>query len=262
MALSDIRPSKKMGQNFLINPVIANQIVNFINFNDCDCVVEIGPGKGAMTEHIVQKTNNLIVVELDKRLAEHIKSKFPSINTINDDVLNFDLSKALKRYHNPILISNLPYSISSPMITKYLMLDRPIKFICMLQKEFVGRLLAKPSTKQYNAFSVVAQTYMEIKKLLFVDKNNFDPKPEVSSVVISLIKNNENLDLPFIKFVKLCFISKRKTLFNNLKQHYDSDKIKQTLIELNINKKARAEELTTKTFKELYNLICHDIKSI
>jgi 16S rRNA (adenine1518-N6/adenine1519-N6)-dimethyltransferase len=258
----NFRPSKKMGQSFLINSTIAKEIVDLINFNDHDCVIEIGPGKGALTKYLVNKPLNVVAIELDKRLSEYIKQTYKNIEVINDDVLKVDLNNILKKYKNPILLSNLPYSISSPFLFKYLSLQSSPIFICMLQKEFIERLIAIPKTKQYGGLSVVSQTYASIENLLFVDKNNFEPKPKVDSIVIRIQRNDQEFDNKFNEFVRRCFLAKRKTLFNNLKSNFQSNLLNSIFNQLGLDNKIRAEEITQKTFLKLYKLLNNDLESI
>lgn len=252
-----------MGQSFLINKETATSIVNLIDFSKHDCVIEIGPGKGALTYYLATKKIKVVAIELDKRLAEYIKKTYPKINLINDDILNVDLDKLFSQYANPILISNLPYSISSPLLVKYLHLTTSPNFICMFQKEFADRLIALPQTKQYGALSVVTQIYLDCQKLMEVNKNNFNPKPKVDSVVVKISRQKDkNIDEKFVNFIKKCFSAKRKTLFNNLKSHYDNLLIKNSMTELGLIKTDRAEAIHPRLFMELFNKINHGTKSI
>jgi 16S rRNA (adenine1518-N6/adenine1519-N6)-dimethyltransferase len=253
--IPNFHPSKKMGQNFLINKNTAQKITDLICYNQYDAIIEIGPGTGALTEFLVEKHTQIIVIELDKRLASDLKIKYPNIKLINNDILQVDLEEILKQYKNPIMISNLPYSISSPFIFQYLSLISPPPFICMLQKEFVERLLAKPKTKQYSGFTVIVQTYLNIEKKIIVSKNNFLPKPQIDSEVIKIKRNNKEFDIKFNEFVKICFSFKRKTLLNNLKQHFHIDTILMALKQIKINMFVRSEELEPKTFLNLYNIL-------
>jgi 16S rRNA (adenine1518-N6/adenine1519-N6)-dimethyltransferase len=250
--IKKFHPSKRMGQNFLINKSIANQIVNFIDFNKHDCVVEIGPGKGALTQILTNKPIKVIAIELDKRLAEYIKNKLPNIKVINDDVLKINLEELILNHKNPILLSNLPYSISSPFIFQYLKLKNSIDFICMLQKEYVDRLISKPNSKQYGALSVVVQTYLNITKLMTVDRTNFDPKPEINSTVIMIKKKTKLVNEKYIDFVRTCFAAKRKTLINNLKTHFELQKIQDVLNQLGSGDKTRAQEISPNLFEKLF----------
>lgn len=258
MVIQKFHPSKKMGQSFLIDQNISKKIVNLINLKNHDCVIEIGPGKGALTQFLVNRDSKIIAIELDKRLAEFIKKKYPQIQIINDDVLCVNLDEILSQHINPILLSNLPYSISSPFLFQYINLENTPKFICMLQKEFVERLIAKPNTKQYGALSVIAQTYLQINKKLSVDKKCFSPQPKINSEVVEIEKTGTKINDLFINFVRACFQARRKTLVNNLKLKFSNTKLNQTLNNLKIDLNIRAQQISPNTFLQLFKTLHHE----
>jgi 16S rRNA (adenine1518-N6/adenine1519-N6)-dimethyltransferase len=255
---NNFNPSKKMGQNFLFNNETIENIVSNVDFENVDLVIEIGPGLSALTEHLVKKSKKLIAIELDKRLYEHNVKKFksaPNFSIINNDVLQLNFDDLTKGFENVIIVSNLPYSISSLCLIKFIQCDSIKTMYCMLQKEMVERIIAVPSTKQYNAFTVVLNTYSTITKLMDVYKEDFIPAPEVDSVVIKLEKNGIKYDDQFNKFIKLCFGSKRRTLQNNLSNMIDKQKLVNILNELNIRIDVRAEALTIGELFNIYNKI-------
>ncbi|MDR2461856.1 MAG: 16S rRNA (adenine(1518)-N(6)/adenine(1519)-N(6))-dimethyltransferase RsmA [Mycoplasmataceae bacterium] len=250
---NNFNPSKKMGQNFLINKNICMQMVSKIEINitsNISSIIEIGPGLGALTELLINKCNRLTVIELDKRLADFIKRKYGNIEVINNDILNVDLDKIST--NNTILVSNLPYSISSLVFIKFLKSKLNV-FYCMIQKEMADRILAKPSSKKFNSFTVIINYCCAVERLLNVNRNNFFPSPNVDSVVIKLIKKN-NYDKLFDNFISLCFASKRQTLYNNLKKKYDKEKISNILFKFNLDQKIRAEAIDINT---LHNIFCY-----
>ena len=251
-------PSKKMGQNFLINDEVVERIVNLIDYKNYDCVIEIGPGKGALTKFIIKEKVDVIAIELDKRLAEHIGTQYPSVKLINDDVLNVDLDKICKQYNKPILLSNLPYSISSPFLFKYLHLHSKCPFVCMLQKEFVDRLVAKPNSKSYGSLSVVCHIFFNIKEMLSVSKSNFEPRPDIDSVVVLITKKYLLTNIKMMNFIRMCFMAKRKTLLNNLKGHFPKEQIKNAISQLKLNETIRAEAISPEKFIQLFNLLNHE----
>lgn len=247
-------PSKKMGQNFLVNKNIAKAIIESIDFKDVDAIVEIGPGVGALTEIITTKTDKPIyAIELDKRLASTIKQNFAKVEVINNDVLLVDFDKLLEKYIKPILISNLPYSISSLMVKKFLTSNLSI-FYCLLQKEFVERLIALPNKKEYSSLSVLLQHHCKIRKILDVNASSFMPPPKVYSAFIVLTKIRK-FDREFAKFVAHCFQFRRKTLINNLKSLYSIDLITKCLQHMNFLVSVRAQELSPEEFYSFYELI-------
>lgn len=149
-----------MGQNFLIDENIAQKITNLIHADTYDAIIEIGPGGGVLTKFVVLYNKPLIVIELDKRLADGLIKKFKSyrhFQLVNNDVLKVDLGKLTEAYVNPVLLSNLPYSISSPMMLHFIKQNKIKVFFCMLQKEMADRISAMPSTKSYNALSALVQ---------------------------------------------------------------------------------------------------------
>lgn len=242
-------PSKKMGQSFLVNQEISEQIVSSLDLINADVIVEIGPGLGALTSHLVKTNKPLIAIELDKRLADNLTKTYPQIKVINNDVLKVNFNLLLKEYSNPLLVSNLPYSISSPMLRAFFKSNLK-KFYCLLQKEFVQRLIAAPNSKEYSALSVCAQYMCDIKRIVDVNRTNFNPVPKVDSCFISLIKTKK-YDEKFFGFVNLCFAHRRKTLVNNLRNTYGYQSINACLTRNNINVNIRAQELT---IGQLYNL--------
>jgi 16S rRNA (adenine1518-N6/adenine1519-N6)-dimethyltransferase len=195
--LNNFRPSKKMGQNFLIDEQIARSIVNLAKASDYDLVIEVGPGIGILTQYLIQFNHPVIAVELDRRLASLLKSRFShhkNLQIINNDILKVDLAKISEPYQRVLLISNLPYSISTPMMLHFLKQNKIQIFYCMLQKELVDRLIAKPENKAYGSISVLIQYYANIAKLLDVKPSAFDPQPKVDSNIIAIQKNQRAFD--------------------------------------------------------------------
>lgn len=252
--------SHKMGQNFLINEKIKQKIVESLEIEKEDKVLEIGPGFGALTKIVLSKTNNLTVVELDKRLVEFLKNEYPNLEIINTDVLRFDFENFSKEEKYKI-ISNLPYSISSKIIFKILKYSNFSKSVLMVQKEMADRITAKMGSKKYNNFTILLRLTSEIKKLFDVSNTCFFPKPQVDSTVISF-ERKESFD--FAHFEKLesfllkCFSQKRKTIFNNLKHYFPKEKIDQILKKYEINSTIRPENIQ----EDIYLKMCLDFYDI
>jgi len=248
-------PSKKMGQNFLINENVVNNIINTIDFNNVDLIIEIGPGTGALTNKLVDKNIRLITIEIDKRLGEYIQNNYKqhkNFEIIIEDALKVDLDKICNGYKNPIIVSNLPYSISSVLLFKFLKSNINLMY-CMLQKEMVDRICAKPKTKDYNNFTVILQTMSKITRLLEISKKEFKPAPEVDSSFIKIEKIRK-YDPNFDKFVKSCFLARRRTFINNLK-YTNTNLVKEYISKHNFSLTCRAEELNVEDFIELYKLL-------
>lgn len=246
-------PSKKMGQNFLINENISKNIVSSIDFQNVDLVIEIGPGLAALTDYLVDQKFDLTLVELDKRLNEFLNKRFKEkkITIINQDVLRTDFNELIKGYKNPIIVSNLPYSISSLVLLKFLKCEKINDFYCMLQEEMVDRITAPVKTKKYNAFTALISYYCDVKRTMSISANNFYPAPDVGSCFISIKKNQKKYNEEFDKFLRLCFLNRRKTMINNLKSKYDNKIITNSLNKLNISLMTRSEELSP---EQLFNL--------
>lgn len=243
---------KRFGQNFLTNIKIPEKIAKEIISYNKD-IVEIGPGEGALTKQILKLTKNkLISYEIDNDLRsklEIIKLENNNFDFIYKDFLKEDLSIY---DNNHILCGNIPYNITSPIIFRFLESNIEI-FILMIQKEYAERLLAKVSTKEYNALTVLINYYGNVSKIIDVSKKNFYPVPKVDSTVVKIEKTNKNIDKKFIEFIKNIFKSKRKTLKNNIFEEYNISKniIDDILTKLNISLNIRSEQLE---LEKIYNI--------
>ena len=259
-------PSKKMGQNFLLSNNIKNKIVDVANINKDDLILEIGPGWGAITEILVQKTNILIAIELDKRLYAHLKTyiKTSNFHIINNDVLCVDLDNLILDYNNTQkiqkikVVANLPYAISSKIVLKIIQSKLINDAYIMVQKEMAERIGAKVNTRGYNAFTVLVQLFCKTKILFEVNAKEFHPQPKVQSAVIHLenLHNSVNFNIEELgKFLRICFLNKRKKLKNNLSNIYDIKIINQMFIDYNLDMNLRAENIEPKMFLKLFNYL-------
>lgn len=252
-------PSKKMGQNFLLNQTTQSNIVKASQISNDDCVLEIGPGLGAITQHLQAITKNLMCVELDKRLYAFLKEKYPHITLINHDVLKLDLDESIKQlgWTQVKVVANLPYSISSLIVVKLLKSPYVKEINILVQKEMAERLSAKVNTKDYNAFTVLVALYADVSVSLKVSRNDFYPIPNVDSWFIHFkLKEFNEVEFAAIdKFLKLCFIARRKKMINNLSQQYDKTKLTEIYQQLNWDENLRAETLPPEAFVKLYKLL-------
>lgn len=250
------RPSKKLGQNFLINPQIKQRIVNAANLQPKDIVLEIGPGVGAITSILLTHKIKLIAIEVDKRLAELLTTKLKTYNNFtlyNIDALKVDWDKILFEYTQSSdvkLVANLPYSISSLLVLKIIRSQLISQATIMVQKEMADRLCAKVGTHAYNMFTILVQLFLDVQKLFDVDPSNFSPKPKVQSCVIQLTKKQPVSDIYDISdfevidnFLHLAFSNKRKTLVNNLMAQYEKSKILNVLQQIQLPSMIRAEQI-------------------
>ena len=214
-------PKKRLGQNFLKNKDLLKKISDLKNFEN-KSILEIGPGKGALTEHLLKKKpKKLLAIEKDEELKPfliNIQKKYPEILEIKfQDALNFEYSKI--KDQKIFLVANLPYNIATTLVIKWLRyIEKFESIIIMVQREVADRLSAKVSTKFYGRTSVLVQLHSDVKKIFDVPPENFYPKPKVDSSIIELSPkanlnfNYENID----KLLKICFAQRRKKLKNNL----------------------------------------------
>lgn len=247
----------KLGQNFLVNKEIVKKIIKSANLQTNDLVLEIGPGKGILTEELAKRAGKVITIEIDRNLIPALKNKFEKIKNIeiiNEDVLKINLSK-LNLDKNYKVIANIPYYITSKIIRLFLESENPPnEMILMVQKEVAERIVAAPGEMSILAISV--QYYAQSEILFNVPRENFDPAPEVDSAVIKIsnIKNqNEKLRKDFFRIVKAGFCAKRKILLNNLANsfHLEKKEVEEKLKKAGISPTVRAQELAVGEWEKL-----------
>ena len=256
-------PKKSLGQNYLIDENISRKIVNAFKIRKDDFVIEIGPGKGAITKYIEQNTGNFVAVELDEDNCTYLEKSMPGLKLINADFLKTDLLKLVKQFdtHNktenwvPLIrvIGNIPYNITSEILFKLIDNRSYLKdALLMIQEEVAQRLVAEPDSKIYGITSVFTQVFTNPKLLFKVSKNCFFPKTGVDSRLIYFEFNNKlenditDLNL-FKKTVRLSFGTRRKTLKNSL------SKIGFGINNIDFDFSRRAETLSVSEFIFLSN---------
>ncbi len=248
---------KKYGQNFLTNEDIINKIIGAIQPTKDDLIIEIGPGAGALTKKLKQFDTPLICYEIDKDTQVYLQ-KLEDENThiIYDDFLKRDILVDIAPFHYQKLyvIGNLPYYITTPIITKIIEENIPVEeMVFMVQKEVADRFSARPKTREYGAITVFLNTFFHIDKLFDVSKNSFIPKPNVESAVVKFTKKPKIVELDLSKFtriVKDSFQFKRKTLRNNLK-NYETEEIEEILKKYGYSLNNRAEDIPASVFQEI-----------
>lgn len=250
---------KKFGQNFLTNTGIIDNIVNSIQPTERDLIIEIGPGGGALTKKLKKYNATLICYEVDEETKEYLSVlENEKTRVIYADFLKRDIIDDLKdiEYERLYVIGNLPYYITTPIITKILELKLNVsEAVFMVQKEVADRFSANPQTREYGSITVFLNYYFTIQRLFIVGKNNFIPKPNVDSAVIKLTSRQDKVDVNIEKFNKLVrdsFQFKRKNLNNNLK-NYDKDKMQRILEKRRFSLNNRAEDLSYSDFVEITN---------
>lgn len=266
----------KLGQHFLVNPAAALRIVEALGEVSQDTVLEIGPGRGAITELLAGRSRRLIAVELDRVLAAQLRMKFathPNVEVIEGDILKIELDTVFGPKPGSLrpgltfapepaqVIGNLPYYITSDILLRLLEYHRYFaSIVIMVQKEVADRLAASPGSRDYGLLSATAQLYGRVEKLFTLPPGAFSPPPKVhSSVVRVTIKPRlESLrvtEADFISFLKLSFGQKRKTLWNNLKTRYDEGRLRGALAKSGVKPSVRAEALPLEKTAALFRAL-------
>lgn len=253
-----------LGQNFLVDEKIVDKIVSSIDYNDDVAIIEIGPGLGAITEKLLDKTQKLVSIEIDQNMVKILNDIFPNrenFTLINEDILKFDLDSLItdlkKDYKKVYLIANLPYYISSDILLKLFALEQQLDSIMiMVQSEFKERLFSKHNTKDYRPVTVVAKSFYKQKLSFNISKNVFYPKPNITSSIVLMDKKENTLNKKdeYISFVQLCFRQKRKTLYNNLREELSEEFIKKIFSLAKINEKSRPAELDIADYIRLFEV--------
>jgi 16S rRNA (adenine1518-N6/adenine1519-N6)-dimethyltransferase len=246
-------PSKpKLGQNFLHDPQAIQRIAAALG--DCAdyTVVEIGPGRGALTRALVARVGHLIAVELDPELAAGIRAEFPAdrVTVVQQDVLQFNFAAAASSGNRLAIVGNLPYYITSPILhtlaANHAVIDRTI---LMMQREVADRVAAEPGSRDYGLLSVTVQLYGPAQKLFTLPPAAFSPPPDVHSTVVRWRMAPRFADLhvdekTFVPFLRQAFAQKRKTLANNLRAAgYEPAVITRAFTAASVDPLARAEAL-------------------
>ena len=261
---------KSLGQNFLVDVNIINKIIEASQIDKSTGVIEVGPGMGSLTEQLAKNAKKVMAFEIDQRLItvlEDTLSPYDNVTIINEDILKADITKSvnthLKDCDKIMVVANLPYYITTPILLNLIQQDVPIDgFVVMMQKEVGERLNATVGTKAYGSLSIVAQYYTETSKVLTVPNTVFMPPPDVDSIVVKLMQRQQPLidvdnEEAFFKLAKAAFAQRRKTINNNYKNFFKDgkqykDDIRQWLESAGIDPKRRGETLTIQDFAKLY----------
>jgi 16S rRNA (adenine1518-N6/adenine1519-N6)-dimethyltransferase len=265
-----IRIKKHLGQNFITDVNLLKKIVSQAKVTKNTFVIEVGPGRGSLTEVLLDKANKVLAYEIDSELIPELVRRFQNRNNlilVNQDVLNVDINADLEKYFPAdaeiAIVSNLPYYITTSILMKFLeATDKLSRIIVMTQLEVAKRLTSKPGTKEYNALSIAIDYRSDAKLLFKVPREVFKPIPRVDSAVIALGMPkatpyakpiDEKL---FFTLIRAAFAQRRKTLANNLLSAglvCDRDAIEQLFEQTRIPISARAETINTATFIDLAN---------
>ena len=264
----DFRMSKRLGQNFLVDKNILDEIIEGSELTKDDYVLEIGPGIGSMTQKLCESAGKVVAVEIDKKLIPVLSvtlAEYDNITVINGDILKLDLKEVLKEHfgdHKAKVIANLPYYITTPIIMKLLEEKLDLQSITiMVQKEVGDRIKAVPGGKVYGALSVAVQYYAKPSQILFVPPESFIPRPDVDSIVLKLdILPKPAVEVEsesmFFRVVKASFGQRRKTLLNALTAGnfgLSKEQMKEVLVSVDIDENRRGETLSLQEFANIAN---------
>ncbi|MBT2759373.1 16S rRNA (adenine(1518)-N(6)/adenine(1519)-N(6))-dimethyltransferase RsmA [Mesobacillus foraminis] len=257
---------KSLGQNFLIDTNILNRIVDHAGLTDETAAIEIGPGIGALTEQLARRSKKVVAFEIDQRLLPILQdtlSPYQNVKIIHKDILKADvhemISQELAEFKDIMVVANLPYYVTTPIIMKLLEEKLPIRGIVgMLQKEVADRIAARPGTKEYGSLSIAIQYYTKAETVMVVPKTVFMPQPNVDSAVIRLTLREEPAvkvkdESFFFQVTRASFAQRRKTILNNLTSQLPDGKQKKeeivsALKEAGIEESRRGETLSLEEF--------------
>lgn len=258
--------SKSLGQNFLIDDSVLNDIVKGADVNEEDFVIEIGPGVGTLTAHLLNKAKKVTSIELDNDLIPILKEELGDnehFSLIHNDALKVDFNEIIGDEKSVKLVANLPYYVTTPIIVNLLKNGYNFKSLTiMIQKEVAERIDAEPNCKEYGSLSLLVQYYCNTKIVRKVAPSSFIPRPKVESIVIRLDRLEkprvEVTDEKFMfELIRNSFNMRRKTLWNGVKNiGVNKDDLKKAFEEAGIDPKRRGETLSLEEFAALSNKIC------
>jgi 16S rRNA (adenine1518-N6/adenine1519-N6)-dimethyltransferase len=253
-----IEAKKSLGQNFLVSDVVIERIINKAREFQPEILIEVGPGPGALTYFLREMCKNFRVIELDRVLAEYWRGQ--GLDVLEGDALQMDWHQFYSEPGKKVLVSNLPYQISSSIV-----IDRCLDsggldhMVLMFQKEVAQRIAAQAQTDAYGLLTVIAQTFWKTEKVTEAGPGDFDPAPRVASRVLAFTRKPVVLQKPasFLIFVKAAFAQRRKLLKKNLSVFYSQKNITEAqlvgwLSEMGFKETVRAEELSPEQFVALY----------
>lgn len=254
---------KTYGQNFIIEPRVVEKIAAAAISDENQLCIEIGPGIGALTQMLCEKSKHVVAYEIDERMPEVLRNEIASdhLQIILQDFLTVDVDQAIDQFRQPgqgvVFASNLPYYITTPILFKLFEAKEPIDAITvMMQKEVGQRFLAQASAKEYNALSVIWQYKCDCKKVMDVSRHVFWPSPRVDSVVLQFTfhhKYHYANEAAFFWLVKSCFVQRRKTIYNNLQNALkDKELALQMLEKAGIAPSKRAQQCQLEDFMRLF----------
>lgn len=275
----DFNFQKKYGQNFLIDANILEKIMDAAGVTKADCVIEIGPGIGTMTQYLCERAREVVAVEIDRKLipilTQDTLADYDNVTVLNEDILKVDVNAIVRERNsgNPVkVVANLPYYITTPIIMGLFESHVPLESITiMVQKEVADRMQVGPGTKDYGALSLAVQYYAKPQVMMTVPAGCFMPRPNVDSAVIKLTRHahppvtvpNEKM---MFDLIRASFNQRRKTLVNSLGNaaglSVKKERILLALEQLNLPPTVRGEALTLHQFADLTRLLADPSDSV
>lgn len=262
---------KKYGQNFLIDTTVLDRIISAAEITKEDCVLEIGPGIGTMTQYLAEAAGEVVAVEIDKNLIpilEETLAAYDNVTVLNEDILKTDVNRIVDERNGgrPIkVVANLPYYITTPIIMGLFEQHVPLQSITiMVQKEVADRMQVGPGTKDYGALSLAVQYYAQPEIVANVPPNCFIPRPNVGSAVIRLTRYEKppvrvEDEKKMFALIRASFNQRRKTLVNGLGNAvnltYSKEQVEAALEKMGLSRTIRGEALTLEQFAQLSNLL-------
>ncbi len=270
MAAHGIRPQHKLGQNFLTDSRVLDQIVAAAEVGPDDLVLEIGPGLGVLTQRLARSAGRVVAIELDRKLVEilgkTIQKEQPNVEVIHGDAVQINLHSLLAERLAPgrraSVAANLPYYVTTPLVMRLLEEQLPLQnIVVMVQREVADRMVSPPGSKEYGALSVAVQYYTEPRIVTNVSRGAFLPPPEVDSAVVAMrMREMPPVEAPhklFFRVVKAAFGQRRKTLSNALMAGLQMDKslVQEILTKAHIDGNRRGETLSLEEFAAVARMI-------
>lgn len=268
-----MRAKKRFGQHFLVDQTIGHRLVSSIQLEPSSVVLEIGPGRGALTKVLLQRPCRVIAVEVDAELTRALQTELADqvhagkLALITQDILKTNLEELLQQHHvdgKVRVLGNLPYNMATAILQHLIAFRRQIDdMTIMLQREVVDRILSQPGTKQYGYLSVLVQYFCEGRKLFNVSPTAFRPVPKVTSTIVQLkVRERPPVEVVdeahFLHVVSALFMERRKTIMNNLKRiwpGWDADMLAGRLRHVGIDPSRRAETLSLAEFAHVSNVL-------
>lgn len=259
--------NKALGQNFLVEEEIASYIVDSANITKDTCVIEIGPGLGALTEFAIKKAGLLMAFEIDKNMVNILTKTFENADNIiinNIDFLKVNIESLVqeiheKGYNDIVVLSNLPYYITSKLLNKILVNNINIRCIVTMMQKEVGQKILRPEKKDYNLLSIILDYQFDVNVVKYVGKNSYLPRPEIDSIVLKFERVQPRYEVSFKTLVDVSnalLVARRKTVSNNLKPVFNNqEELNNCLEKLSILPNTRIEQLTIKNIVDICNYL-------